>query len=315
MCLTNRDSCGRWSRTTILTFKASHPTVGRSRSEAPRGAGGSRPIVAAKCPAGIEPASPTWEVGTSASRSRAQALETAPATNDPCGIRTQPQRLERPATSPEVQRAEQQPRFEGALFPDQPGQMAPGTTTAPGRFATIRWRGANSAAHSGINAAWPGERPPPVRTARDGTRDVKKARCQAGTGLGRRAPQRPEASTRRNVGGAFGGLPCQAPNRNVNPFRSLPFAITLVLQPRHGNHSSPESMCRPTTRWPHTEQDAGTVRKVHRVLWELAKTTHRLFRRLSAMADWFTEMIHPVVPPRVRRAHTSDHLARPNNSP
>jgi hypothetical protein len=74
----------------------------------------------------------------------------------------------------------------------------------------------------------------------------KKARCQADTGLGRRAPQRPEASTRRNVGGAFGGLPFQAPDRNVNPSRSLPFAIRLVLQPRHGSHSSPENVCRPT---------------------------------------------------------------------
>ena len=85
----------------------------------------------------------------------------------------------------------------------------------------------------------------------------KKARCQADTGLGRRAPWRPEASTRRNVGGAFGGLPFPAPNRNVNPSRSLPFAITLVLQPRHGNHSSPESVCRPTTRRP----DAGKTRE------------------------------------------------------
>jgi hypothetical protein len=136
---------------------------------------------------------------------------------------------------------------EGTCGPQTDRGRCPDRPTESPRRADTGMRGAVSSG-GGI---------PLFRNAGDRTRGVKKARCQADTGLGRRAPWRPEASTRRNVGGAFGGLPFPAPNRNVNPSRSLPFAITLVLQPRHGNHSSPESVCRPTTRRP----DAGKTRE------------------------------------------------------
>ena len=91
--MTSVASCGSWNRTNIKTFRASRPTVRRSRNMLSVSSGGrnrtyglliqsqaSLPTATTpewlfafqECPAGVEPASPAWKAGTSAARPRAQ---------------------------------------------------------------------------------------------------------------------------------------------------------------------------------------------------------------------------------------------------
>jgi hypothetical protein len=88
-------SCGSWNRTNIKTFRASRPTVRRSRNSSFSSGGRNRtyglliqsqaslPTATTpeysfrfkRCPAGVEPASPAWKAGTSAARPRAHTAE------------------------------------------------------------------------------------------------------------------------------------------------------------------------------------------------------------------------------------------------
>ena len=102
--MTSVTSCGSWNRTNIKTFRASRPTVRRSRKGCSASSGGrnrtygllvqsqaSLPtattpewVALQECPAGVEPASPAWKAGTSAARPRAREAE---------GVRVEPTRL------------------------------------------------------------------------------------------------------------------------------------------------------------------------------------------------------------------------------
>ncbi len=93
--MTSIRSCGSWNRTNIKTFRASRPTVRRSRNSCCVSSGGrnrtyglliqsqaSLPTATTpewfafqECPARVELASPVWKTGTSAARSRARIAE------------------------------------------------------------------------------------------------------------------------------------------------------------------------------------------------------------------------------------------------
>jgi hypothetical protein len=87
-------SCGSWNRTNIKTFRASRPTVRRSRNCCLVPGVGIEPtdswfkarhhyqqrrprncVCNFKVPCGVEPASPAWKAGISAARPRAQKAE------------------------------------------------------------------------------------------------------------------------------------------------------------------------------------------------------------------------------------------------
>ena len=123
-------SCGRGVRTPMAAHKAPRLSVGRIRSEG-RDGGQRRPI-AAECPAGIEPAFPTWKVGTSASRSRAREMVSRVAGG---GVEPPSRRSERrirPLDDPAVKAAmgaEADPSRQSALRESNPpvqlGTLAP----------------------------------------------------------------------------------------------------------------------------------------------------------------------------------------------
>jgi hypothetical protein len=90
--MTSVVSCGSWNRTNIRTFRASRPTVRRSRNCSVSSGGRNRtyglliqsqaslPTATTpewfhafqECPAGVEPASPAWKAGAVATRPRAR---------------------------------------------------------------------------------------------------------------------------------------------------------------------------------------------------------------------------------------------------
>lgn len=104
--------------------------------------------------------------------------------SDPCGIRTQPLRLERPATSPEVKRA-----VSCAHRMRKVGREAPASPYRPRPSSSLIARRPRLLLLVFSQALEPSQLP--TRDRGRTSQPTKKARCRGDTGLGRRSPSRP----------------------------------------------------------------------------------------------------------------------------